>query len=106
MIEHIVPVESGINHAAVVTKKVKDCMDGMIDDIDVKVISEYFLFNSGLKQFPGHAVITDFNLSAAFTVVGLCRALQCSLHNAMITYRGRVYLYFVDFGFHIRVEVV
>ena len=68
MIEHIVPVESGINHAAVVTKKVKDCMDGMIDDIDVEVISEYLLFNSGLKQSPGHAVITDFT--------GLCKLLK------------------------------
>ncbi len=59
MVEHIVPVEAGINHAAVVTKKVKDCMDGMIDDIDVEVISEYLLFNSGLKQFQGHAIIAN-----------------------------------------------
>ena len=59
MVEHIFSVETRVNHTAVVTKKVKQGMKGPVNDIDIEVIPEYTLFNTGLKQFPGHAEITD-----------------------------------------------
>ena len=89
MVEHIFMLETSIDHSAVVTKKVKECMDGMVNDIDIEVIPEYLLFNSGLKQFPGQAVIAHFTrlgkLFEDFLVVFLAIVEKSRAHTLHLT---------------------
>ncbi len=60
MVEHIFMLETSVDHAAVVTKKVEQSMKGPVDDFDVDIVPEHLLLNAGLKQFPGHTVIAYF----------------------------------------------
>jgi len=60
MVEHIFMLETSVDHAAVVTKKVEQGMKGPVDDFDVDIVPEHLLLNTGLKQFPGHTVIAYF----------------------------------------------
>ena len=85
MVEHIFPVETWVNHIAVVTKKVKQGMKGPVNDIDIEVVPKYTLFNTGLKQFSGHAEITDLArfgklfkdfLMVFFEIIEKCRDLR------------------------------
>ena len=59
MVEHIFMLETSVDHVTVVTKEVKKCMNSLVYNLDVDIVPEYFLLNTGLKQFPGHTVITD-----------------------------------------------
>jgi len=79
MVEQILAVEAGFDHAAVMAKKFEECMDRVVNDFNVKIIPEYLLFNAGLKQFTGDAEIADLSrachLIKYFPVVFL-RSLQ------------------------------
>jgi len=60
MVEHIFMLETSVDHAAVVTKKIEQSMKGPVDDFNVDIVPEHLLLNTGLKQFPGHTVIAYF----------------------------------------------
>jgi len=59
MVKHKFPIVTSIHHFAVVTKEVKERLEGPVNDINVDIIPEHFLFNTGFKQFLGDAEITD-----------------------------------------------
>lgn len=59
MVEHIFSVVPGIYHTAVMTEQVEERMDGEVDYLNVYIVSENFLLNSGFKQAPGHTEIAD-----------------------------------------------
>ena len=91
MVEHFFMLESCFYHGAVVTKKIKERMDGIVDYIDVEVGSEYLLFDTSLKQFPGQAVIAHLTrlrkLFEDFLVVFLDIVEKCRVRSLHLTNR-------------------
>ena len=89
MVEHFFMLESCFNHGAVVTKKIKERMDGIVNYIDVEVGSEYLLFDTSLKQFPGQAVIAHLTrlrkLFEDFLVVFLAILEKSRAHTLHLT---------------------
>ena len=90
MVEHIFVLETSIDHVTVVTKEVKKCMNSLVYNLDVDIVPEYFLLNTGLKQFPGHTVIADLSglgkmfkdfLMVFLEIVEKCRARSLHLTN-------------------------
>jgi hypothetical protein len=53
VVEHIFPVIPGLHEVAVLTKKVKERVQGTVDDPDVEIIPENLLLNPRFNQFPG-----------------------------------------------------
>ncbi len=95
MVEHILMFETCFYHSTVMAKKVKERMDGMVNDIDTEVRSEYLLFNTSLKQFPGQTVIAHFTrlgklfkdfLMVFLNIVEECRARTLHLANGHLDY--------------------
>lgn len=59
LVENIFPVMSGCYQAAFLVEKVEEGMDGPVYDVQVDVIPEYLLLDSGFQQFAGYTEIPD-----------------------------------------------
>ena len=68
MLKQISMVKSGLHHTAVVTEKVEEGMEGLVDNVHMQVIPEYALLHPCFKKLLRDAEIADIAWMSRFFI--------------------------------------